>query len=287
MKYAVFTVSMPEHTPREAVSNLKELGYDGVEWRITHDKGDTDSPGFWNGNRCTLQAGWDDAKFQEVAQMTVDAGLEVPNLGTYLNRTDTDSIRRMMEVANIFGSPCVRVSSAGRPGAEGDYHRVLAETLGDIARAIDIGREHGVKVLLEIHHGTIMPSASATRRLVEHFCPHQVGVIHDAGNMVHEGFEDYLMGLQILGPYLAHVHVKSTAWSCSQAEGPARKQWKSEWAPLREGVVDFHALFTALRQMGYDGWLSLEDFSTALPEKERVADNIAFLREVEALTANA
>ena len=33
MKTGVFTVSMPEYSPKEAVRILKELGYDGVEWR--------------------------------------------------------------------------------------------------------------------------------------------------------------------------------------------------------------------------------------------------------------
>ena len=38
-----------------------------------------------------------------------------------------------------------------------------------------------------------------------------LGIIHDVGNMVYEGYERYEMGLSILGPYLAHVHVKSAA----------------------------------------------------------------------------
>lgn len=33
MKYGVFSVSMPEYDPEETLKVLKELGYDGVEWR--------------------------------------------------------------------------------------------------------------------------------------------------------------------------------------------------------------------------------------------------------------
>ena len=84
MKYACFTVGQPESTPEEALKQLKDAGYDGVEWRITNDDGDTSSPGFWKGNRCTLQASWSDAQFEAVAKMTSDLGLEVPSLGTYL-----------------------------------------------------------------------------------------------------------------------------------------------------------------------------------------------------------
>ena len=36
MKYGVFSVSMPEYNPEETLKILKELGYDGVEWRVTN-----------------------------------------------------------------------------------------------------------------------------------------------------------------------------------------------------------------------------------------------------------
>ena len=35
--------------------------------------------------------------------------------------------------------------------------------------------------------------------------PKHVGIIHDAGNMIIEGFENWRLGLEILGEYLAAV----------------------------------------------------------------------------------
>ncbi len=37
MKFGVFTVSMPDYEPLEALEVLANLGYDGVEWRVTPD----------------------------------------------------------------------------------------------------------------------------------------------------------------------------------------------------------------------------------------------------------
>jgi sugar phosphate isomerase/epimerase len=34
MKLGVFTVGLPDLTPEEAVRELKDAGYDGVEWRV-------------------------------------------------------------------------------------------------------------------------------------------------------------------------------------------------------------------------------------------------------------
>ena len=54
MRFAVFTVGLPEYTPEEAVVVLSDLGYDGVEWRVTDQAPSPDGrPGFWAGNRCT------------------------------------------------------------------------------------------------------------------------------------------------------------------------------------------------------------------------------------------
>jgi len=45
-------------------------------------------------------------------------------------------------------------------------------------------------------------------------------------------------------------------------------------------VVDMAALFRALRLVGYDGWLSFEDFSTEQPLTDRLRDNLAYAKRV-------
>ena len=42
MKLAVYTVSLPEYDLAESVAVLKEMGYEGVEWRV--DKTEGESP---------------------------------------------------------------------------------------------------------------------------------------------------------------------------------------------------------------------------------------------------
>ena len=59
-----------------------------------------------------------------------------------------------------------------------------------------MARRYGVRALIEIHMGNITPSASAAAAFLEGFDPRDVGVIHDAGNMVYEGYEQYRLGLR-------------------------------------------------------------------------------------------
>ena len=139
--------------------------------------------------------------------------------------------------------------------------------------------EHGVKALVELHHHTVVASASAAIRLVDGLDPDHVGVIHDLGNLLIEGHEDHVAAFQMLGPNLAHVHVKNVAWRPRPAAN-ATTAWHHEWAPLRHGQADIGAYFAALREHGYDDWVTVEDFSTVLPLKERLADNLAYLNSL-------
>jgi sugar phosphate isomerase/epimerase len=79
------------------------------------------------------------------------------------------------------------------------------------------------------------------------------------------------------------VHSKNYTYVSEPQAGPQSVTWKAVPSPLRTGAVDFKLLFSVLKGQGYDGWLSLEDFSTVVPQEERVKDNIQFLKEMEAL----
>src|SRR5258705_9893113 len=117
-------------------------------------------------------------------------------------------------------------------------------------------------------------------RLVDGLDPRHIGVIHDIGNLVIEGYEDPLSAFQMLGEYLAHIHVKNVEWRRTDPRIDGTAQWTEHWAPLRDGQADLEAYFVALHRHGYDGWVTVEDFSTVLPLERRTADNLAYLHAV-------
>ena len=109
MRFAVFTVSLPEWTPDEAVRHLAALGYDGVEWRVVDPPPHDGAPYFWAGNRCTLplRTVMDDAP--RIRSLCAEHGLVLPNLGTYVSCLDAPSVAHAMEAAVALGAPSVRV----------------------------------------------------------------------------------------------------------------------------------------------------------------------------------
>ncbi|WP_139202042.1 sugar phosphate isomerase/epimerase, partial [Curtobacterium sp. MCBA15_016] len=105
----------------------------------------------------------------------------------------------------------------------------------------------GVKALVELHHMTITPSASAALRLVDGLDPEHIGVIHDLGNLVIEGHEDHLAAFELLGPYLAHAHVKNARWvDTGDTRADGSTVWQNEWAPLRTGQASVSEYLDAL-----------------------------------------
>jgi sugar phosphate isomerase/epimerase len=281
MKFSVFTASTPDWTPEEAVQHVAAHGWDGIEWRVT-DQSEAATPGFWAGNRATWPLTGLEDSIDDIARITRDAGLEFSGIGGYARCDDHENVDRMLAATAALGARQVRVTMPRTDS--GEYRELFAGARRDVARAAARAGELGVKALIELHHETITPSASAAFRLVDGLDPAHIGVIHDLGNLVIEGQESHLAAFQLLGPYLAHVHVKNVRWVPGEPQADGTVRWHSEWAPMRTGQADVDAYFTALHEFGYDGWVTSEDFSTELPLEERTLGNLEYLRDVESRT---
>ena len=150
MKFAVFTVSTPDYTPDDAVTVLSDLGYDGVEWRVTDQAESADgNPGFWAGNRCT----WPLATFEQdaprIKAMTEAAGLEMPGLGTYPTCDNLVDVEKAMRGAVALGVSQLRVNVPNYDGISpylalrdrsfGQYREVAAMARGHCCEIGKIG----------------------------------------------------------------------------------------------------------------------------------------------------
>jgi sugar phosphate isomerase/epimerase len=160
------------------------------------------------------------------------------------------------------------------------YAKLLKSAVKNYEKVVKYAARFKVRPIAEIHMGNIIASAAGAARFCAHFSPREMGVIHDAGNMVYEGYEQYQMGLEMLGRYLAHVHLKNARWEPVAGTPEGTVSYRPTWATLKNGFVDFAALFTALDAVGYDGWVSIEDFSPT-PATAKLPDDLAFLKAVE------
>lgn len=283
MKYAVFTVSTPSMTPEEVAPKLKEFGYDGLEWRVIDEPPDPKGTGFWHGNKATVPFSSLQENAPRIRKLVEENGLAMPALGTYVRASSLEDVETAMRGALALGVKRLRVNVARYDGSE-PFMPVWRKDREQYKRVAELAEKLDVQALIELHLGSVCPSASSGRMYVDGMDPKHVGIIHDVGNMVYEGFENYRMGLEILGEYLAHVHVKNARWFPQEHRQDGSVTWKCDAAPVHKGVADIRDFFKALRAVGYDDWISLEDFSTERPLEDRLKENLAFLKKLETET---
>ena len=229
MQLCLFSSALPGWDPPRVARAAHEAGLSAVEWGIGPGQV-LESP---RAARAMLRA-----LDVEAAGICIQGGAA--------SLTTPARIEPFAALAAELGAPHVRVFA---PPLRANVHR---RALEGIACASVIAQQHGVAVLVETSPGTIAPSTLQVRALVEGFPAEHLGVLYDPGNMVIEGHVDPRLGVEELGPYLRHVHVKNVLW---RRIGTA---WTWRHARLDAGLADWPAILGALRQAGYGGRLSLD-----------------------------
>lgn len=285
MKISIFTVSTPEYNVDETIAFAKEIGCDGLEWRVSDPppaakpENYTFEKRYWSFNRSTLDIDKIETELPVAVDKTRAAGLEVLGATTYLrlSHAPASAIERALTVSGQCGLAYMRTPAPGYDRSV-PYSKLFDATRAAIEEVLPHAEKTGVRICLEMHMNTVIPSASSARRLLEGLDPRLVGIIYDPGNLVIEGYEDYQMGLEILGEYLGYVHVKNATW----IHDPEREAfaWNWDWAPLDSGMADFRDVLASLKTIGYDHWLSIEDFSNEQPTREKLSGIVARLKEL-------
>jgi sugar phosphate isomerase/epimerase len=268
MKLSVFTVVTPDLEPEEMALAAKQAGIEGIEWRFKEipDDAKDEKPSFWRRNLCSIDPSASDAELERFARAQ-DHGLKTVSVTPYLEAGNLKNTERVLQVAQKLGAETIRVGVPHYDGTK--HHSELFNLELEYLKGVELlAKKYRIKCLLETHHKTITASASAAYQLVSPFNPEYIGVLFDPGNMVHEGYENFRMGMELLGPYLAHVHIKNTGWKRADAREDGSQAWESYWESNLHGIVNWRQVLTDLKAVGYNGYLGVEDFSGLLGSKE-------------------
>lgn len=239
MKFSVQTAVLPELTREQVVAALRRHGYDGVEWRL-HEEFHVKPSEL----RATAPA---------IGRLVRDHGLEVSCLMGYAPLEDVGLQERIAEACAVMACPRYRPGAVLYDGTR-NYRDLFSRTVDALGMAIEAVAPYRVKPVIETHFGTIAPSASLAYRLVQHFDPAHVGINYDPANLVIEGREAWRLGLELIGPYLDYVHAKNVSWV--REDGA----WRWRFDAMDRGQVDWREVAGVLQQVGYDGWISFENF---------------------------
>ena len=131
--------------------------------------------------------------------------------------------------------------------AEMPYDVVYDRALEAMQELKKDAEEAGVVIALENVWNKFLLSPLEMRDFIDKIGSDYVKVYYDVGNTQFIGFPEHW--IKILGNRIARIHMKDFKESIGNLDG---------FCELLEGNVNFPAVMNALREVGYDGYLTAE-----------------------------
>jgi len=231
----------------ENLRQVKQLGYEGVEFSFLHPK---------SVDQTRLQSVLEKYALRAVALATGRAwgeeGLSLTNPDSAIRRNTNARIKEYVNLATVFNSLVILGLIRGRiPG--GSRSKIVRKwALEGIRRASDWAGPLGVRIVIEPinrYETNFLNTIEETLGFAEEVARSNVGILADT---FHMNIEEASISdaFRKAGLHLLHVHVADN----------------NRWAPGC-GHLDFRAIFNTLRSIGYSDFVSVE----CLPKPDPVS----------------
>ncbi|MEK3884053.1 sugar phosphate isomerase/epimerase family protein [Paenibacillus sp. PL2-23] len=268
MKKGINIWSFKEGSSIQACIELaSKAGFDGIELSLNES------------GELGLDA--TDREVLAIKRQLDDAGLDIAGLATGLywsySMTSADaSIRqkamdvckKQLELASAFGVDAILVI----PGAVGvdfipgsevvPYDAAYERASEAIAKLVPFAAEAEVSIAIENVWNKFLLSPLELRGFVDAHNSEYVGSYFDVGNVVHSGYPE--QWIRILGHRIKKVHFKDYRRQAGGLHG---------FVDLLAGDVDYPAVMTALREIGYNGYVTAEMIPAYTHHTEQIIYN--------------
>jgi len=279
MKIAAFSGVLIDYSIHQAMEITSRLGLEGIEiaCREPHLSVETSIE-----------------RVKEIRMLADSYSLEIPALAGYMGWFSTSSdqdcekafeqFKQLLVWSDILGAGLIRIFQGG-PNAflAEDYHYIKTAHWLNLC-ATEAGK-YDKRIILEIHNNSLVETVESARRLLQLVDCSRIGLIHDAGNMYITDTDYGRDSILMLSDHIFHVHVKDEKRIQEAGEpGTFTNRTKHgeeafRQCKLGEGEVDHHPVFRALREIGYDGWVTLECFA-AEPAENRLEHDLRTVQQM-------
>jgi len=275
MELSLYTLVTKDFSLEESIEMAAAAGYQAVDIRQSEDG-------------CHITPDVTDSKLEQIRRMVEEAGLEVSGLTTYWKvgipdaqaaRQHQEGLRRGCQIAQILGAHFLRCSAADLDLDTG--YETQRQLLRDqLMQAAEYGAEYDVTINFEQHSRTMGASAGQILDLTRDLPLDYIGVVYDPGNTIVEGFERSRNQIEMLRYLIKAVHVKNLTVESSTEP---QECFPFDCVPLDSGLLQWPAIINQLKQIGYDGYLTLEELvlhDRFASVQEMIAWDVQYLRSL-------
>src|SRR5947209_7926084 len=242
MQFVIFTDNLSDLNIRDACREAKKAGFDGLDLTLRpggHVKPENAELGL--------------TKAHEIAD---EEGVTIAMITTGITAANSPFAESVVAAAH-FRIPAIKLG----------YWRY--EPFGNLAKQLDgarrklegiiaLTRRYGVRPCLHTHSGPILSNSPLLYLLVKDFPPAEVGAYVDPMHMCYEGSgSGWEMMLDLLAPWIALVGVKNYILLPTERDAFGQQRFQIKKAPLADGMAPLPQFFKRLKQIGYDGVVSL------------------------------
>ena len=235
--------------PKEVLQVLRDNGYAGVEWvrflhYVTPDE------------------------LKDLAALTKEYGMEICSLMAGMDLVTLDEAQRAERIEAVTGSieaahgagvkivnmttgPAEWGETFVKLGKDIQEGKAWEPVLDSMTKIVDAAEKNQVTVTVEAAFNQVVRDYYTLKELLEHFDSPYLAVNMDPSHLALVG-NDVGWVIRKLGKRIKHVHAKDVFGK------PGTEKEHFYFPMLGEGNIDWADFFAALREVGYNGYLSVE-----------------------------
>jgi len=244
MQFVLFTDNLADLSIPQACAAAKDAGFNGLDLTLRpggHVRPENAEMGL------------------SAARQAADAAdMTIPMVSTALTDTDSPHAEAIFAAAAHYGARRLKLGYwEYRPF--GTLANQISEARAKLQRLAQLGRKYHVLPCVHCHSGRFLAAGGPMLYLIlRDFDPAEVGAYVDPMHMTIEGGRaGWEMGLDLVAPWLALVGVKNFRWLPEGRDGSGQQRFRWEYCPLADGQAPLPEFFACLRQLKYDGIVSL------------------------------
>jgi sugar phosphate isomerase/epimerase len=163
----------------------------------------------------------------------------------HYRRIRIDHTKRALTLAKELGAKCITTEPGG-PLEGRPWGEMLSLFVEELKPVVEHAEREGVMLLVEPEPDLLIETADQYLEFAGKIQSPMLGLNFDIGHMYCVG-EDPAAAVRRLAPLIRHVHL----------EDIAATRVHHHLIP-GEGVIDFRGVLAALKDVGYDGWVTIE-----------------------------